>query len=98
MFEIEGEVEKEKEEDEEREEAEGPGEVMEEYIVSRKNVKLGKREVNRAGDPEMIEIVEEGSKKPRAVLDPMIPSLREIEEHNLEATASAADPFRFIGL
>jgi len=58
---IEGEVEKENEEDEEREEAEGPGEVMEEYIVSRKNVKLSKREVNGAGDPETIEIVEEGS-------------------------------------
>ena len=56
---------------------------MEEYTVSRKNVKFSKREVNRAEDPEAIEIKEEGTKKPRAVLDPMMLSLREIEEHNL---------------
>ena len=83
MLGIEVEAEKENEEEDEREEAEGPGEVMEDYIVSRKDEKLGKREINRAGDPKKIEIAGEDLRKPRAVMDPTLPSLREIEEHNL---------------
>ena len=56
MLGIEVEAEKEDEEDDGREEAEGPGEVMEDYIVSRKDERLGKREINRARDPKKIEI------------------------------------------
>jgi hypothetical protein len=80
---IEVEDENEDKEEEEREEKEGPGEVMEDYIVSRKDERIGKREMNRAEDPKRIEIAGEDLRKPRAVMDPTLPSLREIEEHNL---------------
>ncbi len=83
MLGIEVEDEDEDKEEEEREEEEGPGEVMEDYIVSRKDERLGKREMNRAEDPKRIEIAGEDLRKPRAVMDPTLPSLREIEEHNL---------------